>query len=190
MIDVLVVDDHPAVRAGLVALLRIEPGLVPVGVATGLEDGLGRVARDRPDVALVDYDLGGDDGLRLCHELKSRPEPPGVLIYSAFAHDGLSIAARVAGADGLVDKGTPPDELFSAIRNLTAGRLAPPRPTPEQMAAAAARLEPSDLPILGMLMEGSRREDIAAVLGLGASELHERIRGMVERLAVPARRRI
>ena len=58
MIEVLLVDDHPAVRAGLVVLLRGEPGIVPVFAASGMRDALARAERSQPAVALVDYDLG------------------------------------------------------------------------------------------------------------------------------------
>lgn len=63
MIGVLVVDDHPAVRAGLVALLRREPGIVPVAAAQGMQEALVQAERNGPDVALVDYALGDGDGL-------------------------------------------------------------------------------------------------------------------------------
>jgi DNA-binding NarL/FixJ family response regulator len=188
VIDVLIVDDHPAVRTGLVALLRGEPGIVPVAAARGTEDALAAAARSRPDVALLDYDLADGDGLTLCHELKSRLPAPQVLIYSAFAQEGLSVAARVAGADGLLSKGVPPEELFRTIRSVAAGRSVLPSATPEEIASAAGRLDDSDLPIFGMLMVRTPREDIAAVLGLGRRELDARIRRMLLRLAIPARR--
>lgn len=187
MIGVLVVDDHPAVRVGLVALLRREPGIVPVAAAQGMADALELAARSHPAVALVDYDLADGDGLTLCHELKSRPSPPGVLIYSAFARDGLSLAARAAGADGLLGKGAPPQELFDTIRALASGRLAPPSATHEELAIGGARLDGADLPILGMLIERAPPQDIAAVLGLTTEELDGRIRRIVARLATVGR---
>jgi DNA-binding NarL/FixJ family response regulator len=187
VINVLVVDDHPAVRVGLVALLRREPGIVPVAAAQGIEDALAFAGRSRPDIALVDYDLADGDGLTLCHRLKSRPAPPGVLIYSAFARDGLSLAARAAGADGLLSKGAPPQELFDAIRALASGRLPPPSVAPEEIAVAVERLDSADLPILGMLIERTPAEEIAAVLGLASKELDGQVRRIVARLATAAR---
>jgi DNA-binding NarL/FixJ family response regulator len=188
VIDVLVVDDHPAVRAGLVALLRAEPGIVPVATAVGTRDALGEAERCTPDVALVDYDLRDGNGLELCYELKALPLAPRVLVYSAFARDGLGLAARVAGADGLLDKGVGADELFETIRSLAAGRLAAPTTTPEQMVVGSCRLDSDDLPILGMLLDGEAPAEIAAVLDLSAGELRGRVRGILARLAAPARR--
>jgi DNA-binding NarL/FixJ family response regulator len=188
VIDVLIVDDHPAVRAGLVTLLRAEPGIVPVAAARGMEDALAAVSRSRPDVALLDYDLGDGDGLTLCHELKGRSAAPRVLIYTAFAHDGLATAARVAGADGVLSKGAPPEALFGAIRSIAAGRPAHPPATPTEIAIGAARLDDTDLPVFGMLMEQTPREDIAAVLGLSGKQLDARIRAMLVRLATSSHR--
>ena len=188
MIDVLVVDDHPAVRAGLVALLRSEPGIVPVAAASGVAEALTSAERCRPDVAVVDFDLRGGSGLELCYELKSRPAAIGVLIYSAFAGNGLSLAARVAGADGLLDKGARPDELFATIRAVVAGRPALPPTTPEQMVAGSCRLDSHDLPILGMLLDREPPAEIAAVLGLSQGELGGRVREVLKQLAAPARR--
>lgn len=62
MIGVLVVDDHPAVRAGRVALSRGEPGIVPVAAAQGMQEALLHTERNRPDVALVDHARGDGEG--------------------------------------------------------------------------------------------------------------------------------
>ncbi|MEJ7717391.1 MAG: response regulator [Thermoleophilaceae bacterium] len=70
MIRVLLVDDHPALRAGLGTVLRLEPGLIPVGAAADAEAALEEARRRDPNVVLVDYHLPGDDGLMLCRRLK------------------------------------------------------------------------------------------------------------------------
>jgi DNA-binding NarL/FixJ family response regulator len=183
MIRVLIVDDHPAVRAGLVAVMRTEPGLVPVAAAAGPDGALAEARRSHPDVALVDYDLRDGDGLLLCRELKSLPAPPRVLIYSAFADRGLGLPATIAGADGLVDKGARTEELFERVRAVARGGTVLPV-TAEAMTAAAARLETADLPILGMLMERTPRAEIAKVLRLDERELDGRVESMLRRLRV------
>jgi DNA-binding NarL/FixJ family response regulator len=116
MIRVLVVDDHPVVRAGLEAVLRAEPGMVPVGGAAGPHDALALVRRARPDVALVDARLGEHDGLELCALLCREPAPPAVLVISADYGPELVGAAEAAGARGAIDKATDLPELFDAIR--------------------------------------------------------------------------
>ena len=186
----LVVDDHPAVLNGLVGALRSEPGLVPVAIATATAGALRQVARMRPDVVLVDYHLGDEDGLRLCHELKLLRSPPAVVIYSAFAGTDLRLAASVAGADGLLDKGAPLEDLYATIRAVAKGAQAMPPLRPAVAEASVARLDPEDLPILGMRMDGVAFDEIAAVLRLDKGELSRRVRAMLRRLAAPLDTRV
>jgi DNA-binding NarL/FixJ family response regulator len=188
VIRTLIVDDHPAVRSGLVAALRSEPGLVPMATASGMTGALDEVERSRPDVALVDYHLAEGDGLALCHELKLLPSPPAVLIYSAFARADLLLAAAVAGADGMVDKGAPLDDLFAAIRAVARGGKALPTLRPELIERTVTRLDPEDLPILGMRIDGATLAEIASVLQLEERELSGRVVAMLGRLAAPVRR--
>lgn len=182
MIRVLVVDDHPAVLTGLVVALRGEPGIVPIaGVATS-EEALSEARRFDIDLALVDYHLPDSDGLTLCQELKALDPPPKVLVYSAFAGMGLSVSARVAGADGLIDKGVATDALLEAIRRIWRGGDAMPAVTPEHMEAAVARLDESDLPIVSMLASEVTREDIAQTLDMPLAELGDRLVAILKRL--------
>src|SRR5689334_15494390 len=105
MIRVAIADDHPAVRVGLQAALRAEPGLVPVGMAGTPAELEPLLYRTRPDVVLLDYHLPNADGLTICRRLKADPPAPAVLLYSAFADESLTVPALVAGADGIVHKG-------------------------------------------------------------------------------------
>jgi DNA-binding NarL/FixJ family response regulator len=120
MIRVLVVDDHPVLRAGLEAVLRAEPGFRCVG---GAEDGAAMwqlLRRTRPDVVVLDHRLGDEDGVELCRALCCEPIPPSVLLYTADPNPGLEALALEAGAAGLVDKALDVGALFDAIR--VAGR--------------------------------------------------------------------
>jgi len=183
VIRALIVDDHPAVVSGLVGALRSEPGLVPLGTASGLSAALVEAARSAPNVALIDYQLADGNGLQLCHELKQLPAPPAVLIYSAFARRELALAATVAGADGMVDKGSSLDELFSAIWTVYRGGKALPPLHPDGLERSLSRLDPEDLPILGMRVDGATLPEIAAVLQLEERELSRRLAAMLSRLA-------
>ena len=131
MIRVLVVDDHPVLRAGLEAVLRAEPGFRCVG---GAEDGTAMwvlLRRTRPDVVVLDHRLGDEDGIELCRLVRAEPSPPSVLLYTADPGEALGHAARAAGASGLVDKQVDVGALFDAIR--LAGR----RPGGSETAAVA-----------------------------------------------------
>jgi two-component system, NarL family, response regulator DevR len=181
VIDAVLIDDHAAVRAGLLTLLRREPGMVPVAVADCVDDGMAAIARKRPDVALVDYQLPDGDGLALCRRVKALSDPPRVLIYSAYASHELRMPALLSRADGLIDKSAPPEQLFEAIRRATRGERLMARPSPDEMAEAAGMLAAEDLPIVGMLLDGTPPHEVAQVLRIGSADLDERIEAMSRR---------
>jgi DNA-binding NarL/FixJ family response regulator len=116
MIRVLVVDDHPVLRAGLEAVLRAEPGFVCVGTASDGHELLAGLRRTRPDVVLLDWRLGNEDGLALCRSLRAEPAPPEVVLYTASAEPGLDERASDAGAYAVVEKTADIDQLFDALR--------------------------------------------------------------------------
>ncbi|HEY7620574.1 MAG TPA: response regulator transcription factor [Solirubrobacteraceae bacterium] len=116
MIRVLVVDDHPVLRAGLEAVLRAEPGFVCVGTAGDGHELLAGLRRTRPDVVLLDWRLGDEDGVALCRALRAEPAPPEVVLYTATAEEGLAAEASDAGAFAVVEKTADIDQLFDALR--------------------------------------------------------------------------
>jgi DNA-binding NarL/FixJ family response regulator len=188
VIRVLFVDDHPAVRAGLMAVLRSEPGIVPVATASCLEDIWSQFNRTRPDLVLLDYHLPATDGLSVCRRLKRIVPVPSVLIYSAYADASMTIPAVLAGADGILHKGVPARELSEAIRATARRQRLLPTISEESLAAAVQGLETEDQPILGMMLAGTARHEVASTLRIAPDELDRRLDRMIERLriAVPA----
>jgi DNA-binding NarL/FixJ family response regulator len=178
---IAIVDSQPAVRAGLTMLLRTEPGLVPVGATSGAVDGFELVARMRPSVVLLDQLLDGD-GLTLCRRLKALPHAPRVILYTADPDGDLVLLARVACADGIVDKAADPQELFEAIRIVARGGSALPPLAPEQLDAAAHRIDPEDLALLAMLVDGTPAGDAADTLRLDRRKVGRRIERLLGRL--------
>ncbi|MBI5106647.1 MAG: response regulator transcription factor [Solirubrobacterales bacterium] len=116
MIRVLVVDDHPVLRAGLEAVLRAEPGLRCVGASHDGATMWRLLRRTRPDVVVLDHRREDEDGLELCRAVRGEPAAPAVLLYTAAPSDALRDAAREAGAADVVDKSVSTDVLFDAIR--------------------------------------------------------------------------
>jgi DNA-binding NarL/FixJ family response regulator len=186
MIRVLIVDDHPAVRAGVWSMLRVEPGLQPAGAVSDADEALERTAAVSPDVVLVDYRLQDGNGLLLCHRLHKLPGAPRVLVYSAYSETELAVPAFLAGASGVLSKGATPDALVEAIRSVARGRRVFRPIRPEHVQAAATRLSPDDLPVLGMLVQGTPLQEVATTLGLSPEQLTARLYAMIARLA-PAR---
>jgi DNA-binding NarL/FixJ family response regulator len=179
---IAVIDPQPAVRAGLSMLLRTEPGLVPVGVASGVHDGVELADRLHPDVVLLEPHLVDGDGLGLCRRLRAAADPPSVVLYARDADPMLALLARVAGADGLVDKAAEPAELFEAIRVVARGGVALPPMDADELDAAAHRIEPEDLALLAMLVDRTPTADVADALRLDQRLLRRRIERLLGRL--------
>jgi DNA-binding NarL/FixJ family response regulator len=184
MIRMLLVDDHPALRTGLTAVLRAEPGLVPLGTAASEEELWPALTRTRPDVVLLDYHLPPADGLVLCRRIKRTMPPPRVLLYSAYADASLMIPAMLAGADGVVNKGAPANELYDAIRSVARGERVMPPITRELLDAAQARLDDEDIPVLMMVLDGSSESEVAKTIGVPNDEMSHRLDRMISRLKV------
>lgn len=182
MIGVVLVDDHPAVLAGLAALLESEPGISCIAAVDSAADAL-RVARSSAAAVVVaDYELRDGDGLTLCAELKSLDSPPGVIVYSAFARPRLLPAAAIAGADAMLDKAAPADDLFETIRAAAVGAAQLPTPPPEVMERCFRKLNPDEVPLFGMAVNGAPLTEIATVAGTDVEETRKRLRVLLGRL--------
>lgn len=179
MIRILIVDDHAAVRAGLMSLLRREPGLVPLGAVGSAAEALREARQREPLLALIDYQLSDGDGLTLCRELKQLPKPPLVVVYSAFARPALSVAAKLAGAEGMLDKGVEVDDMFDVIRSVSRGETVLPPIAPEMLSRCTARLDPGDVSIFGMVMGGTPVVDVASVMSTDERHVEDRVRAML-----------
>jgi DNA-binding NarL/FixJ family response regulator len=174
-IRVLVVDDHPAARLGIRRLLEDQPDFVLAGVTGTAEAAMSIAEREPIDVVVSDYHLGSRNGLWLSRKLKRLPEPPRVLIYSAFAEGTLAAGCVVAEADGLVSKGRVGAELCAAIRGVARGRQLLPRVPHPLVGMMRDRLDPAEQAIFGMLLAGIEPSGVARTLGVSRSELESRL---------------
>ena len=181
-IHLLLVDDHPAVRHGIRQLLAAQADIVTIAEASSASAATSELAR-WVDLAIVDYHLGGRDGLWLTEQIKQRRSPPPVLIYSAFADAALAAAAIVAGADGMLRKTALTDELHIAVRRLFHGRQYFPTIPKALAATLRARLERRDQAVFSMLIEGIAAAEISARLGITPAELEARREPIVRAIA-------
>jgi DNA-binding NarL/FixJ family response regulator len=181
----LIVDDHPAMRAGLRDLLADEVDFDVVAVAASAEDALVLASREPIDLAVVDYQLGGRNGLWLSRKLKRLGEPPAVLIYSAYTDGVLAAAAVVAEADAVVSKATLGFELCEAIRRVASGHRHMPLLPHAVAEGVRRRLDDQEKAIFGMLLAGIGPAEVAAMLGLSAANLESRLWSMLRRLDGP-----
>ena len=166
MIRTLIVDHHPALRAGVKVVLEAERDMVVVGDTGAQEELLPLLRRTRPDVVLLDCHPPKVAGLRACRLIKCLIPAPRVLIYSAYADERLGVAARVAGADGLLDKNSSALDLVRAIRVVHSGRqlLEPIRPGDVQHAIRS--LDRQEAQILEMLLDDVPPSEIAVALSM------------------------
>jgi DNA-binding NarL/FixJ family response regulator len=186
MIRVAVVDDHYAIRLGLNAALASQPDMEPVGAVSSAAELTPLLYRTAPDVVILDYRLPDEDGLSVCLRIKADAVAPALLLHSAFADDWLTVPAILAGADGVLHKGSTGTQLADAIRTIAAGRPYLPAVAPDVLAASGETLAPEDRPILGMLIHGTPRHEIARTLRLDPSDLRGRLARMLDALRNPA----
>ena len=178
----LVVDDHPAILAGLRGLLASEPDFEVVDGLDSAEAAAELAEQVRVDVAIVDYQLPGHSGLWLSRKLKRLPQPPAVLIYSAFSDYLLAAACVVAEADGLLSKAALGSDLYTAIRRAATGMSRLP-PVPATLAdSLRRRFDSLEQAIFGLLLAGIGRDEIARTLHIDAGELETRQWTMLRKL--------
>lgn len=182
MIRTLVVDHHPALRARVRVVLEAERDMVVVGDTGAQEELLPLLRRTRPDVVLLDCHPPKLAGLRACRLIKCLIPAPRVLIYSAYAEERLGVAARVAGADGLLDKNSSALDLVQAIRVVhSGGRLFEPIPL-GAVQRAMRSLDGQEAQILEMLLDHAPPSEIAVALSMPLASVGRRVNDILDRL--------
>jgi DNA-binding NarL/FixJ family response regulator len=120
---VLLVDDHSMVRFGLRSLIENTPEMDVCGEAANSSEAIAAVEKLRPDIAIVDISLGGDDGLELIGQLHARWPQTSVLALSMHSETLYAERAVKAGAKGYVGKHQPPTEVLQALRSVLSGGI-------------------------------------------------------------------
>ena len=173
-VGVLLVDDHPVVLLGLRDLLAGEHGIDVVATARRSAEAISMAQKREPDVAVIDFHLGGENGVELACRLGRLPVPPRVIVYSAFPGVSLVAAATVAGASGVIAKTALTHEIYDAIRAARDGRRPLPALSRAELSVLAGNVAPEDRSLFGMLAHGTSGERACHALGLGLDELFER----------------
>ena len=172
-IRLAVIDDHPIVREGLVAVLSDDAGFQVVGTAASAEDGLRLVQQERPDVLLLDLELPGASGIDALPGLLEASPDTKVIVFTAYDTEERVLGALRAGAKGYLLKGSPSEEIGRAIRAVHAGGshlegrvattvLAQIRGGRQE--GGAAPLSARERQVLRLVAEGRSNKEIARAL--------------------------
>jgi two-component system response regulator DesR len=166
-IRLLLADDQALVRGALAALLQLEPDLEVVAEVSNGDDVVPEARRTRPDVALLDVEMPGLDGIAATAALRAALPTCRVLVVTTFGRPGYLRRAIQAGASGFVVKDTPARQLADAVRRVAAGlRVVDPTLAAETLASGDSPLTPRETQVLVAAREGGTVADIASALGL------------------------
>jgi DNA-binding NarL/FixJ family response regulator len=203
VISVLLVDDEALVRTGLRMILETADDMAVVGEAGDGQAAVDAVARDRPDVVLMDIRMPRLDGLAATAAIRARPQPPAVVVLTTFDSDDEVFRALQAGATGFLLKDTPPAELLRAVRLAAAGdsMLSPAvtrrvitRFTAEDRSGrrqeALARLDgltEREREVLVEIGRGHANADIATGLHMSEATVKSHVSHLLEKLSVSNR---
>ncbi|HMM96430.1 MAG: response regulator transcription factor [Micrococcales bacterium] len=192
MIRLLVVDDHPVVRAGMVAVLGEEEDLDVVGEAGNGAEALALVPRLEPDVVLMDLRMPVMDGAEATARLRSMPSAPQVLVLTTYDTDADIVRAVEAGARGYLLKDAPTSVLTDAIRRAARGEtvLAPPvaaRLADRLRAPVGPDLTTREVQVLGLVARGLSNAEVGRELFIGEATVKTHLLRAFAKLGVQDR---
>ncbi|MGC2404014.1 MAG: response regulator transcription factor [Acidobacteriaceae bacterium] len=188
-IRILIVDDHPVIRAGLRSMLRTQAELEVVGSAASGEEALSKLSQTQPDVLLLDLRMHGMSGVETLLAMRRRADDARVIILTSFETDEDIYRAVQAGAQGYLLKDTGLKEMVEAIRTVHAGKKYIPRDIASRLAERMMRtdLTPREIEILKLLAKGPTNKQIGHALGISENTVKNHVNSVIEKLEVSDR---
>ncbi|MFC5264550.1 response regulator [Kribbella qitaiheensis] len=189
-IKLLIVDDHPVVRDGLIGMFAPDPAFEVLGEASDGAEALRLAPALRPDVILMDLRMPGMDGLTAIREFASRGITARVLVLTTYDTDTYVVPAIEAGATGYLLKDAPRDELIRAVRAAAAGQsvLSPSVATRLVKRVRTPEVEPllsqRELEVLGLVAAGSTNRESAAKLFISEATVKSHLLNIYAKLDV------
>jgi two-component system response regulator DesR len=166
-IRLLLADDQALVRGAVAALLSLEPDLEVVAEVGRGDEVVDAARQVRPDVALLDVEMPGLDGIAATAALRAAVPTCRVLVVTTFGRPGYLRRAMAAGASGFVVKDTPARQLAEAVRRVAAGlRVVDPTLAAETLASGTSPLTTRETEVLRVARDGGTVADLAAALNL------------------------
>lgn len=200
-IRILLVDDHTLVREGVRMLIESQDDLVLIGEASDAAGTLAGVERERPDVVLLDLDLGGENGLDLIRSIVAQGDETRVLVLTGVRDTEVQRRALQEGALGVVAKEKAAAVLLSAIRKVHAGEAwvdrammgsllretRPARQRSDPEAARIASLTPREREVVGLVAQGNGTARLAEHLGINEKTIRNHLVSIYAKLGVTDR---
>lgn len=191
---VLLVDDHPIVRAGLRSLFVGRTDVEVVGEAATGEEAVALSHHLHPDVVLCDLRLGeGMDGIQTTAALRALDQPPAVIILTTFDRDAEILGAIEAGAAGYLLKDVEPETIAAAIRRAATGHTVLSSELTarvvEVMRAPRVKLTERELEVLRLLDTGASNREIAKTLFVTEATVKTHLVHVFDKLGADSRSR-
>lgn len=194
MIRVMVVDDHPIVRQGLVGVLEDEADLEVVGAFGSAREAIGHVQRLQPDVVLLDLEMPELDGVEAIPLLLREKESLAILVFTAYDTEERVLGALRGGAKGYLLKGASSDEIARAVRQVHGGgsyleprvasRVIAQVQTPRRTTTSLSERERE---VLRLVAEGQPTKQVARSLGITERTVKFHVNSIFHKLGAESR---
>jgi DNA-binding NarL/FixJ family response regulator len=196
-IRILLVDDHSLFRDSLSRLLQTEPGFVMVGSCDTVAEALSLIGQEQPDIVLLDYDLGEEQGSAALDEIRNHGFKGRVLMVTAGMSDAATVRVLESGCEGIFLKHSSPAQLVEAIRRLMAGEpWLDPRAMRSLIAGATGKSEEQrssqvltqrERSVLQGVFEGLTNKEIAAQLQVSEGSIKAVMQQLFDKTGVRTR---
>lgn len=188
-IRILIVDDHPIVRAGLATLLGKESDFRLERGVDGSDGVISYLERHPVDIVLLDLRMPKTSGLELLPQILSGKNPPKVIILSSFDYEEEVYRAAKAGASGYLTKDANREQLVQAIRAVSSGQLHFPKAIAARIAERDGRngLSPREHDVLLMISKGLTNKEIGNVLYISQFTVRNHVNHILEKLGATDR---
>ena len=189
MIRILVADDHPVVKEGLISLIDRQPDMEVVGEASDGVEAVTTFQKCIPDVAVIDLRMPGIDGIEVVSRIRARNPSARIVILSTFDGDESIYRSLRAGASGYLRKDTSRERLVECIRSVHQGNSWVEPSLAAKLAGRVREMElsPRELQVLQAVAEGKSNREIGRTLKIGEGTVKIHVNHVLKKLGVRGR---